>query len=286
MAPKSGSTATLTWSVSPGQVYYIGTSSNDDTYGLEYNLGSYSQAPIPSSIATAIDTWPLLNQNTLQVAIPGLYVANNADQQWFRVFVPWNTSGQMTVTMQSTNLSSLSPRVALFDSNGYGLTQASALNVYGATVGLTYSVSPGQVYYIRASSAGASAGGDGSYGLEINLGSSSQAPIAPPNTAVAAQPDQGGGATSETIGGIAAGRPARAADSIAIGNLIAAGEAMTVSPAFGARHPGLNPLHLRSGGSGGHHVQRGPIGTVRDSGNRTAAHDRAPSDLGGRHHIG
>jgi hypothetical protein len=39
----------------------------------------------------------------------------------------------------------------------------------------------------------------GAYGLEVNFGSQSQAPIQPPNTVVAQQPDQGGGEINNAI---------------------------------------------------------------------------------------
>jgi len=58
-------------------------------------------------------------------------------------------------------------------------------------------VTAGQSFYFKTSAA-SSLGSVGAYGLLVNFGSSTQSPIAPPNTVVLNQPDQGGG--SENIG--------------------------------------------------------------------------------------
>src|SRR5262249_49348484 len=98
----------------------------------------------------------------------------------------------MVVKMQTNDLSSLSPRLALYNSALASLGQAIAVNQYGATVTMTITgVSPGQVYYIRASAAQVGAGSNGAFGLLLNFGSNPRAPTPPPNTAVASQPDQG-----------------------------------------------------------------------------------------------
>ena len=72
---------------------------------------------------------------------------------------------------------------------------------FGATVSVTLSgVQAGQTYLIRAcgNSAGSPTGG---FGLELNFGSASQPPIAPPNTVVPQQPDQGGGSVKKRRSG-------------------------------------------------------------------------------------
>jgi hypothetical protein len=95
----------------------------------------------------------------------------------------------MVVTMQSSNLSSLLPRITVYDGNKQNPTDVIGSN-YGDTVSVTRAVSPG-TWYIRAMAGTSGPAGAGAYGLQVNFGSSPQAPIAPPDTAVAAQPDQG-----------------------------------------------------------------------------------------------
>ena len=101
----------------------------------------------------------------------------------------------MVVTEQSSNLSMLSPDLWVYKpSTGLPTTIGSVTSTaYGATVSYSVSgVQAGQTYLIRAfgNAAGEAIGG---FGLEVNFGSATQAPIAPPNTVVAQQPDQGGG---------------------------------------------------------------------------------------------
>jgi hypothetical protein len=102
----------------------------------------------------------------------------------------------MVVSMQTNNLSSLSPRVTVFDASGHGLAQAVNSNMYGSTATVTISnVSPGQVYYIRLISGNTGPGSVGAYGLLVNFGSQAQAPIPGLVTVVPEQQDQGGGSS-------------------------------------------------------------------------------------------
>jgi hypothetical protein len=281
--------------------YVKQTLSSDDVAGIQSIWGA---APADTgsnqTMSNATDTWSMYAyQNNLQATISGVSIANNTDYQWYRVFVPWNTSGQLTVTMQSTGLSSLSPRVALYSSNNVGLMQASMPNSYGATIGLTYSVSPGEVYYIRASSANGGPGSNGAYALQINLGSGYQPAASPPNTTIAAQPDQGGGSSADSVSQQSGGHGLlggllNVVDSVVqdvaqlvhLGSLSAYGEALSVSPQFRLRQPGLNPgAQDRSPvGPVGHHVHGGTAGPMHNL--IAAAHDRALLDLavrGGGH---
>ena len=131
------------------------------------------------------------------------------DVDWYKVTVPATTTGSMVVTMQANNLSSLSPKVTIFDGGQRGLATATNPNSYGGNATVTISgVSPGQVYYIRASAADGGPSNIGAFGLLVNFGSNYQAPIAPPNTVVYAQPDQGSGSSGfSNPGGPSASNP-------------------------------------------------------------------------------
>jgi hypothetical protein len=102
----------------------------------------------------------------------------------------------MTVTVQSSNLSSFSPKFLVYTSSLSLVNQASAPNSFGATITTTASVTAGQSYYIKVLSAGGP-GSVGGYGLLVNFGNQAQAPIPPPNTVVASQPDLGGGTVND-----------------------------------------------------------------------------------------
>ena len=128
----------------------------------------------------------------IQIAIPNLDITTGGQAEWFFVNVPSTTTGTMKVTVQSSNLSSLAPSLQVYNSSVSLLGQTSAPNTFGATISLSFSVSSGQGYYIKATDAGGPAP-IGGYGLLVNFGSSAQSPIPPPNTVVPQQPDGGGG---------------------------------------------------------------------------------------------
>jgi len=104
----------------------------------------------------------------------------------------------MAVSVQSANLSSLSPGVFVYDSSLHFLGKTLVPDSYGATA--TFSV-VGVVadngYYIKVVGADSGPSGQGGYGLLVNFSALSQSPIAPPNTVVTQQPDHGGGGSPD-----------------------------------------------------------------------------------------
>ncbi len=134
-----------------------------------------------------------------QISIPGLDISSTLDSDWFKVVVPSSTTGTMTIKVQSAGLSSLQPRVMLYDASLHLLGNDAHTN-FGDTASLTVNVSQGQTYYFRAGASTGGAGAIGAYGLQVNFGSQAQAPIAPPNTVVPEQPNQGGGSKSLDAG--------------------------------------------------------------------------------------
>jgi hypothetical protein len=140
---------------------------------------------------TATNITPNIGANS-QIAISNLDMTTAGDTEWFQVTVPSTTTGTMKVTVQSTNLSSFSPKLMVYTSSLGLVGQAAAVNSMGATVSVSTTVAAGQTYYLKVLSAGGY-GPIGSYGLLVNMGSQSQSPIPPPYTVVGQQPDQGGG---------------------------------------------------------------------------------------------
>jgi len=127
-----------------------------------------------------------------QIAISGLDITTVGDSEWFYVNVPATTTGTMSVTVQSSNLSSLSPKLQVYSSSLGLVGQNSAIDSMGATISVSTTVQAGQGFYVKVLAAGGP-GAVGAYGLLVNFGSQPQSPIAPPNTLVVQQPDQGGG---------------------------------------------------------------------------------------------
>jgi hypothetical protein len=179
----------------------------DDSNGIQAVYGGVAADKVDNnSASTALDLTPALN-SVGQASATGQTITSISDVDWFKVTVPSTTSGTLVVTMQSTALSSLSPRLAVLTGSQAVLGQSLAMNVYGATVSFTVkNVSPGQVYYFRTAAANNGPGSNGAYGLQVNLGSAPQAAIAPPYTTVAQQPSQGNKVTNaETANGSSGG---------------------------------------------------------------------------------
>jgi hypothetical protein len=189
---------------------------SDDIAGIQSTYGSpqfdqfNSNGTHNSSAFTAANINPYITSNA-QIAIPGLDITTAGQAEWFKVTVPSTTTGTMTVTVQSSNLSSLAPALQVYTSTLGSVGQVSAPNTFGATISVTSSATAGQSYYIKVTAAGGP-GPIGGYGLLANFGNQSQSPIPPPNTLVPSQPDQGGGtinnaaiaggAALTTIGGL------------------------------------------------------------------------------------
>lgn len=191
------------------------TLSSDDISGIQSIYGGARQSDsyegtspgnYNSANATSINTY--LNSSNNQVMLPqtntGAYpdITTSSDQDWYKVTVPstGTLSGSMVVQMQSANLSSLSPRVQVYNSSNQSLGIATAATSYGSTVTVTVTgVTAGQVFYIKASAANSGPDAVGAYALNVNFGSSSTAATPIPSTTVAAQTDVGGGSLNDIL---------------------------------------------------------------------------------------
>jgi hypothetical protein len=188
--------------------YYQGvkqTLSYDDATGIQ---SLYGAIPADTTNNSGIpNITPYINGSG-QIALSNLNITSSSDNGLFFVTVPSNTTGTMTVSVQSKKLSSLSPGVFVYDGNFNFLGETLLPNSYGATATYTVNVQPGQGYYILAAAADLYnnvPGSNGAYGLLVNFGSQSQAPIAPPNTVVPSQPNMGGGSDNFLTDGPAPG---------------------------------------------------------------------------------
>ncbi|MGO9922667.1 MAG: matrixin family metalloprotease [Isosphaeraceae bacterium] len=182
----------------------------DDISGIEsiYGTRQFDQFNNGSQHNSTYLTATNLNSyitSTAQISLPGLDITTSNQSEWFTANVPSTTTGTMTVTAQSSNLSSLAPKLQVYNSS-LGLVGQVSATTLGATISLTVSsVQSGQQYYFKVLQAGGP-GPIGGYGLLVNFGNQYQAPIQPPNTVVPQQPDQGGGVTNNAlIQGIGAG---------------------------------------------------------------------------------
>jgi hypothetical protein len=185
---------------------------SDDVAGMRAVYGPRTQDLFDNWInnqeasnATYLNGW--LNSSG-QTTLNRLDITSAGDNDWYYVQAPANASGTFKVTVQSTGLSSLSPRLQVYNAAlqlaGWTMTE-NAATTYGGTVSLTFSgVTPGTGIYIRVMSwNGAASGpnGTGQYALQIDF--TRLAPMAaarPTPTVVDEQPDQGGGFLADSFG--------------------------------------------------------------------------------------
>jgi predicted Zn-dependent protease len=223
--------------------YYSGVRqslTSDDIAGIQalYGPRAADRFEPNNTVSQAADISSNFN-NIGQLTLTGLDINSNADTDWYKVVVPFFDAGTLYVTMQSSGLSSLSPQVMLLNSSLQPLT-AAASTAYGATVTVAYgTVYPGQTYYIKAWPAIGGPSGTGAYGLEVNTGPYAMSPIAPPNTVVAAQPDQGGGALNQVA------NPTSHEPPVVIGPISGAGDSF--APAATTRHEPHKAAHHPQG---------------------------------------
>jgi Matrixin len=168
----------------------------DSLYALrtpdQFNSNGLSDATYTS----AANITPYI-QSSNQLSIPGLENMTAAGNEWYYVSAPAGTASTMTATVQATNLSSFAPQMQIYSSSMSPIGRASAPQQFGATISVNATnVTPGAGYFIRVFAAGGP-GAIGTYGLQVNFSGQSQAPVAPPNTLVPQQPDQGGGTSND-----------------------------------------------------------------------------------------
>src|SRR5262249_32150639 len=142
---------------------------SDDITGIQSIYGTRQYDKFNSNgqrnnlYTNAMNITPYIDGKT-QIAIAGLDNTTPSDVEWYTVMVPASTTGTMSVTVQSSNLSSFAPKFLVYNSALGLVNQASAPNSFGATITTTASVSAGQSYYIKVLAAGGP-GPIGAYGL-------------------------------------------------------------------------------------------------------------------------
>lgn len=229
----------------------------DDTAGIQSIYGpraadAYDAAAGNQLIGSASNVTSLLVDG--RATLSNLDITTSSDYDWYYVATPSGSanSGTLSVTMQSSGLSLLSPRVQLYDNQGKAIIQDAIVSASGGTVTVSASTQGRPGFYVRALAAGATAAG--AYGLQINFAGGTMDPIRPPDTTVPPAADQGGGSQGESVD-----RPGRGkghafglakqgghddldhVEFVTLGDLHAAGDVMLAGPAVvAAPAPGLS----------------------------------------------
>jgi hypothetical protein len=174
----------------------------DDITGIQSIYGKRAAdifAP-NNSFGTAANINPYINPTTLVGQLTTLDITTTSDPGFYIFTAPANTSGTLTLTVQSSGLSLLRQSVQVYNSSLGLLAAAAGTGDLGSAVTVTAGMVPGQQYYIVISGADTSAWATGAYGMTINLGRSASPPLPLPNTAtVDGYPFvSGGGAPEQT----------------------------------------------------------------------------------------
>ena len=184
--------------------------------------------------AHAADVSNLRNAQDQMILGP-LDLVSPSQSYWFKVTTAPDATSTFDAVVQSMNLSELDPKVQIYDANLHGLAQASASpTAYSTIVGAAiYNATPNTTYYIKVSAASNGPTGSGNYGLLINEGNSGLPLLPPPNTQVAAQPNNGGGSVNDSTPTGTAGSSTTGDPSDSAGN----SSKKDKSPRAGTRRP-------------------------------------------------
>jgi hypothetical protein len=155
-----------------------------------------------STFQTAADLTGAFDPVTQTLVGASLDLTYPGQAEYFRFMAPPGAGSQLTVTVQSSGLSLLSPSLTLYDADQQPIATASGYSQFGTAITATAaSVKPNQLFFLRVSGADASAFGTGHYGLIVNFGSGLSPTVSPPNTATPnGVPNVGIGGWPEEIG--------------------------------------------------------------------------------------
>jgi hypothetical protein len=164
-------------------VYSGGSARSYDAYNSNgHTNGTFSAA---ATITSTIDA------SSLTSLVTGLDLTTIGQAEYFKFTAPANSASTMTVTVQSTGLSLLTPKVTVYNASGMSIGSASfslpagALED-GATLAVkNLSVTPGATYYVMVRGADTTAFSTGSYALTLNLGTGASPTVPLPNTQTA-----------------------------------------------------------------------------------------------------
>jgi hypothetical protein len=165
--------------------------SSDDIAGIRaiYSGGkarspdSYDTSAANGSFSTASDLSSLINTSSQTALVPNLNIATTSQVEYLKFTAPEDSSSTLKVSIQSSGLSLLAPKVWVYDGSQTQLATASGLNQYGTTLNVTVNgISEGKTYYIKVAGADTSAFGTGAYALTLNVGTGPSPTVPLPNT--------------------------------------------------------------------------------------------------------
>jgi hypothetical protein len=213
-----------------------------------YNSGGHSNG----SFTTAANITSTIDPGSLTSVVTGLDITTANQVEYFKFTAPSNSAGTMNVTVQSTGLSMLTPKVTVYNANHVAIGSATFRLAPGAVQdGATLSVNvsgvvPGATYYVAVGGVDRTAFSTGAYALTLNLGTGANPTVPLPNTQLAnGDPLQSGGGVPQTPGptdtpasdtGPALAAVAHSADANLVNGLVSHdAAAAVVAPALAAQ---------------------------------------------------
>jgi hypothetical protein len=164
----------------------------DDIAGIRaiYSNGSprahdaYNTGRSNGTFATATNITATLDPTSRTSVVNNLDITTAGQAEYFTFKAPALGTGPMDVTVQSSGLSLLSPKVTLYAANQTTvLGSASGVGKYGTTLTLAHiAVTPGATYFVKVQGADTSVFGTGRYALTVNLGPGADPTVLLPNT--------------------------------------------------------------------------------------------------------
>jgi hypothetical protein len=168
----------------------------DDVNGIESIYGgsnstrsadSYDAVASNNTLATASNITSLVDPNALTAQVAYADLASTSDVDWYAVTAPANTTGTLTVNVQSAGLSLLTPSLTVYAADQITvLGTASVTGYQGGTATVTVTgVTPGAQYYLKVAGVDSTAFSTGRYALTLNFGNGAMPDAPIPNTQVA-----------------------------------------------------------------------------------------------------
>jgi hypothetical protein len=237
-------------------VYSAGAARSPDLYDV--GLGN-------NSFLTATPLTNLIDPNLLTALVGNLDITTTSDVDYYTFLAPLNTSGTLTVTVQSQGLSLLAPKAWIYAADqSTVLAYASGAGHYGTTLTLTVNnVTPLEQLYLKVAGADTTPFGTGDYAVTLNFGTGTQPTVQLPNTTLPnGNPiSSGGGLALEPPGTEAPGRDVFPdPGSVAVPPVVVPPAATPAGPTADVPAvsvvPPATPHHLTPGAEGSQHPGR------------------------------
>src|SRR5262249_12002421 len=143
---------------------------------------AYDAAAPNGSFTTASNINSTINSVALTAVVPNLDITTTSDVDYYKFTAPTGGTGTLSLTVQSTGLSLLAPRVKVYNASQAQLATATGSGSLGSTLTLKVSVTAGQTYYVSVAGANTTPFGTGKYGMILNFGSGPSPTLPRPNT--------------------------------------------------------------------------------------------------------